>query len=161
MKKKIKLEQLYLFFWFFPILLLPFTWVNAVVQGAEILGLIHGTGIVVSKNFPILTLFYFLVSMSLILTNKFMNSYNWHLIHFSCMLVFTSFFSILPRIIVGPNGLSESGLKDTGETSMYFLTIIPSFYLAILSFLLAVIFYSIAKLRIEEKLSGEVNKLVQ
>ena len=71
MKKKIKLEQLYLFFWFFPILLLPFTWVNAVVQGAEILGLIHGTGIVVSKNFPILTLFYFLVSMSLILTNKF------------------------------------------------------------------------------------------
>ena len=51
MKKKIKLEQLYLFFWFFPILLLPFTWVNAVVQGAEILGLIHGTGIVVSKNF--------------------------------------------------------------------------------------------------------------
>ena len=39
MRRKAVIDRLYLFFGF-PIVLLPFTWVNAVVQGAEILGLI-------------------------------------------------------------------------------------------------------------------------
>lgn len=151
MKKKVKLEYLYLFFWFFPIFLLPFTWVNAIVQGAEILGLIRGTGIVVIKNFPILTMIYFLVSVSLLLTHKFVHSYNWQLLHFIFMLVFTSIFSVLPRIIIGPNGLSESGIKDTQYTTMYLLTIKPSFYLAIVSFFLAVGFYFATKVRIKEE----------
>ncbi|HDL0728835.1 TPA: hypothetical protein PWR86_002942, partial [Enterococcus faecium] len=51
MRRKAVIDRLYLFFWFFPIVLLPFTWVNAVVQGAEILGLIQGSGFVVSRNF--------------------------------------------------------------------------------------------------------------
>ncbi|MGC5823990.1 hypothetical protein J8M84_14865 [Enterococcus faecium] len=54
MRRKAVIDRLYLFFWFFPIVLLPFTWVNAVVQGAEILGLIQGSGFVVSRNFPAL-----------------------------------------------------------------------------------------------------------
>ncbi|MBE6171773.1 hypothetical protein [Enterococcus mundtii] len=142
MKKRIKLEQLYLFLWFFPIFLLPFTWVNAVVQGAEILGIINGSGFIISKNFPTLTLFYFLISVNLIVSKTFIKKYNWHLIQFSSMLVFTSYFSILPRIIIGPNGLSESGLKDTSYSAMYFLTIKPCFYIAIVSFALAVgLFY--------------------
>ena len=57
-RKIIKVERLYLFFGF-PNFLGTFTWVNAVVQGAEILGLIQGSGFVVSKNFPLLTMFYF------------------------------------------------------------------------------------------------------
>ena len=147
MRKIIKVERLYLFFWFFPIFLAPFTWVNAVVQGAEILGLIQGSGFVVSKNFPLLTMFYFLISVSLLLSNKFIKAYNWHMLHFSCMLVFASFFSMLPRIIVGPNGLSESGLKDSAYSAMYFLTIKPSFYLAILSFFLVAFFYFYTEVR--------------
>ncbi len=156
MEKKRKIEQLYLFFWFFPIFLLPFTWVNAVVQGAEILGLIHGSGIVVSKNFPLLTMFYFLISVSLLLSNKFIDTYNWRIVHFSCMLVFASFFSMLPRIIIGPNGLSESGLKDSFYSSMYLITIKPSFYLAILSFLLAVFFYFYTEIRTRKMISERI-----
>ncbi|MEY8445175.1 hypothetical protein [Enterococcus ratti] len=156
MKKKKRLEQMYLFFWFFPIFLLPFTWVNAVVQGAEVLGLVHGTGVVVLKNFPILTMFYFIISIGLVLTNKFINSYNWYLVHFSCMLIFTSFFSVLPRIIIGPNGLSESGLKDTIYSSMYFLTIKPGFYLAIFSFVLAIVFYFFSKIKINDEIVREI-----
>lgn len=57
MRRKAVIDRLYLFFWFFPIVLLPFTWVNAVVQGAEILGLIQGSGFVVCRNFPALTIF--------------------------------------------------------------------------------------------------------
>lgn len=36
MRRKAVIDRLYLFFWFFPIVLLPFTWVNAVVQGGDI-----------------------------------------------------------------------------------------------------------------------------
>ncbi|BDP74217.1 hypothetical protein EfmAA96_20020 [Enterococcus faecium] len=40
-KKNSNRSALFIFL-VFPIVLLPFTWVNAVVQGAEILGLIQG-----------------------------------------------------------------------------------------------------------------------
>ncbi|MGM9904060.1 hypothetical protein A5844_000711 [Enterococcus sp. 10A9_DIV0425] len=149
MKERIKIEQVYLFFWFFPIFLLPFTWVNAVVQGAEILGLINGSGLIISRNFPVLTIFYFLISVSLLFSKIFIHNFNWHLIQFSCMLIFTSIFSILPRIIIGPNGLSESGLKDTAYSSMYFLTIKPCFYIAIISFVCSVCLFFYSELRLK------------
>ncbi|WP_165003415.1 MULTISPECIES: hypothetical protein [unclassified Enterococcus] len=151
MRKKRIIERIYLFFWFFPILLLPFTWVNAVVQGAEILGLIQGSGIVVSRNFPILTMSYLLISVALLLPKSLIDHYNWRLLSFSCMLMFTSLFAMLPRLIIGPNGLSESGLKDTAYTSMYFLTIKPSFYLVIASFILAVLFYFFFQIWVKEE----------
>ncbi len=107
MRRKAVIDRLYLFFWFFPIVLLPFTWVNAVVQGAEILGLIQGSGFVVSRNFPALIVFYLVISVGLLLPKSLINHYNWQLLYFSCLLVFTSMFSLLPRLIIGPNGLSE------------------------------------------------------
>lgn len=136
MRRKAVIDRLYLFL-VFPIVLLPFTWVNAVVQGAEILGLIQGSGFVVSRNFPALTVFYLVISVGLLLPKSLINHYNWQLLYFSCLLVFTSMFSLLPRLIIGPNGLSESGLKDSAYSSMYFLTIKPWFYLVIASFILA------------------------
>ena len=97
MRRKAVIDRLYLFFWFFPIVLLPFTWVNAVVQGAEILGLIQGSGFVVSRNFPALTVFYLVISVGLLLPKSLINHYNWQLLYFSCLLIFTSMFSLLPR----------------------------------------------------------------
>lgn len=76
MRRKAVIDRLYLFFWFFPIVLLPFTWVNAVVQGAEILGLIQGSGLVVSRNFPALTVFYLVISVGLLLPKSLINHYN-------------------------------------------------------------------------------------
>ena len=154
MRRKAVIDRLYLFFWFFPIVLLPFTWVNAVVQGAEILGLIQGSGFVVSRNFPALTVFYLVISVVLLLPKSLINHYNWQLLYFSCLLVFTSMFSLLPRLIIGPNGLSESGLKDSAYTSMYFLTIKPWFYLVIASFILATFFYFWTEIRIKITIDG-------
>nr|AFC63971.1 hypothetical protein EFAU004_01887 [Enterococcus faecium Aus0004] len=143
-------------FWFFPIVLLPFTWVNAVVQGAEILGLIQGSGFVVSRNFPALIVFYLVISVGLLLPKSLINHYNWQLLYFSCLLVFTSTFSLLPRLIIGPNGLSESGLKDLAYSSMYFLTIKPWFYLVIASFILATFFYFWTEIRIKSERSVSI-----
>lgn len=143
-------------FWFFPIVLLPFTWVNAVVQGAEILGLIQGSGFVVSRNFPALIVFYLVISVGLLLPKSLINHYNWQLLYFSCLLVFTSMFSLLPRLIIGPNGLSESGLKDSAYSSMYFLTIKPWFYLVIASFILATFFYFWTEIRIKSERSVSI-----
>ncbi len=156
MRRKAVIDRLYLFFWFFPIVLLPFTWVNAVVQGAEILGLIQGSGFVVSRNFPALIVFYLVISVGLLLPKSLINHYNWQLLYFSCLLVFTSMFSLLPRLIIGPNGLSESGLKDLAYSSMYFLTIKPWFYLVIASFILATFFYFWTEIRIKSERSVSI-----
>ncbi|EME8111192.1 hypothetical protein [Enterococcus faecium] len=156
MRRKAVIDRLYLFFWFFPIVLLPFTWVNAVVQGAEILGLIQGSGFVVSRNFPALTVFYLVISVGLLLPKSLINHYNWQLLYFSCLLIFTSMFSLLPRMIIGPNGLSESGLKDSAYPSMYFLTIKPCFYLVIVSFILATFFYFWSEIRIKSERSVSI-----
>ena len=152
MRQKIMGRRSYLFFWFFPLLLLPFTWVNAIVQGAEVLGLIQGSGFLVARNFPTLTIFYLLVSVSLLIPRSLINNYNWKLIYFSCMLIFTSMFALLPRMIIGPTGLSQSGLKDLSDYSaMYFLTIRPLFYLAAASFIVSVIMYLFAELRRQDR----------
>lgn len=156
MRRKTVIDRLYFFFWFFPIVLLPFTWVNAVVQGAEILGLIQGSGFVVSRNFPALIVFYLVISVGLLLPKSLINHYNWQLLYFSCLLVFTSMFSLLPRLIIGPNGLSESGLKDSAYSSMYFLTIKPWFYLVIASFILATFFYFWTEIRIKSERSVSI-----
>ncbi len=144
MRRKTVIDRLYLFFWFFPIVLLPFTWVNAVVQGAEILGLIQGSGFVVSRNFPALIVFYLVISVGLLLPKSLINHYNWQLL------------SLLPRLIIGPNGLSESGLKDSAYSSMYFLTIKPWFYLVIASFILATFFYFWTEIRIKSERSVSI-----
>ncbi len=126
------------------------------VQGAEILGLIQGSGLVVSRNFPALTVFYLVISVGLLLPKSLINHYNWQLLYFSCLLVFTSMFSLLPRLIIGPNGLSESGLKDSAYSSMYFLTIKPWFYLVIASFILATFFYFWTEIRIKSERSVSI-----
>ncbi|BDP77832.1 hypothetical protein EfmAA242_20600 [Enterococcus faecium] len=66
------------------------------------------------------------------------------------------FLSLLPRLIIGPNGLSESGLKDSAYSSMYFLTIKPWFYLVIASFILATFFYFWTEIRIKSERSVSI-----
>lgn len=100
MRRKAVIDRLYLFFGF-SYRFATFTWVNAVVQGAEILGLIQGSGFVVSRNFPALIVFYLVISVGLLLPKSLINHYNWQLLYFSCLLVFTSTFSLLPRLIIG------------------------------------------------------------
>ncbi|HFM7062799.1 TPA: hypothetical protein ACG9XK_003002 [Enterococcus faecium] len=90
MRRKAVIDRLYLFFWFFPIVLLPFTWVNAVVQGAEILGLIQGSGLVVSRNFPALTVFYW-----------FYNILCWWKIESDFLLTLFSSFQLKKRLTFG------------------------------------------------------------
>ncbi|HDL2462635.1 TPA: hypothetical protein PW114_003059, partial [Enterococcus faecium] len=91
-----------------------------------------------------------------LLPKSLINHYNWQLLYFSCLLVFTSMFSLLPRLIIGPNGLSESGLKDLAYSSMYFLTIKPWFYLVIASFILATFFYFWTEIRIKSERSVSI-----
>ncbi len=112
--------------------------------------------IVVSRNFPALIVFYLVISVGLLLPKSLINHYNWQLLYFSCLLVFTSMFSLLPRLIIGPNGLSESGLKDLAYSSMYFLTIKPWFYLVIASFILATFFYFWTEIRIKSERSVSI-----
>ena len=92
MRRKAVIDRLYLFFWFFPIVLLPFTWVNAVVQGAEILGLIQGSGFVVSRNFPALIVFYLVISVGLLLPKSLINHYNWQLLYFLLISIYIYVF---------------------------------------------------------------------
>ncbi|MGG5358820.1 MULTISPECIES: hypothetical protein [unclassified Enterococcus] len=151
MRSKLVNSRTYLLFWFIPILLLPFTWVNAVVQDAEVLGTIHGNGLLLVQNFPTLSFFYLFISISLLIPNTFIRTDNWKLLCFSCMLIYLSILAMLPRIIIGPTGLSESGLRDSSNyLSMYLITIRPPFYLAILATFFSVVLYFIANVKCQD-----------
>ncbi|MFV0560528.1 MAG: hypothetical protein ACK5NA_07410 [Enterococcus sp.] len=145
MERKKLYSYLFLLCWLVPLVLLPFSWVNAVVQDAEVLGTIHGTGFVVLSNFPFLIFSYITLSSALLVSKVFPSAPNIKLFFLIFLVGFAVTVLLLPRMIIGPTGLSTSGLRDgAAYEEMYLITIKPIFYLVIASIQASVWFYFLA-----------------
>jgi hypothetical protein len=144
LKKIMHYRNVFLIFWLFPIFLLPFRWLSAVVKDAEILGAINGTGWLVLKNFPVIGWLYFLLTVALVWLHFSRVKEVVAPLYFACLVSFTTGIVLLPRIILGPTGLSQSGLFDSqAYYSLYVIALKPAFYLVVSSLLLTVITFFI------------------
>ncbi|KAF1297584.1 hypothetical protein BAU15_07685 [Enterococcus sp. JM4C] len=152
MKKIIHYRNIFLIFWLIPIALLPFRWLSAVVKDAEILGSIQGTGWLVLKNFPVLGWLYFLLTVALVWLYFSRVKRVLAPIYLSCLACFTTGVALLPRMILGPTGLSQSGLFDSqAYYSLYFIAIKPAYYLAVGSLVLAIITFFVFHILLEKE----------
>ncbi|MGM0124925.1 hypothetical protein IGI37_002319 [Enterococcus sp. AZ194] len=144
MKKVIHYKNIFLVFWLLPIVLLPFRWLSAVVKDAEILGSVQGTGWLILKNFPALGWLYFLLTVFLVWYHFSRVKRVLAPIYLCCLACFTTGIALMPRMILGPTGLSQSGLFDSqAYYSLYFIAIKPIFYVVVLSFILTIITFFI------------------
>ncbi|GCF92177.1 hypothetical protein NRIC_00680 [Enterococcus florum] len=141
---KNKLTYVYLLFWLSPLLTSPFLWFGATVEDIGIFRPIRGNGILVAKNFSTLAIFYFLLTLAMVLFEYTRRSRFVKIVILSLQIVFLSFFFMIPRIILGPTGLSPSGLSDVDfYRETYWISVQPAYVIALLGLVLSVSFYFI------------------
>lgn len=140
MKKN--LSRLYLVFWLVPAIVSPFQWFSSIVQDVDIFRPIDGTGILVARNFGTLAILYFLLLAGMLVSEFFKKNYILRVVIIAFQMMFSTIFSMLPRIIIGPTGLSRSGMSDV---DFYFrallLSIEPGYIIALLSLVISVGLY--------------------
>lgn len=140
MKKN--LSRLYLVFWLVPAIVSPFQWFSSIVQDVDIFRPTDGTGILVARNFGTLAILYFLLLVGMLFSEFFKKNYIIQVVIIAFQIMFSTIFSMLPRMIIGPTGLSRSGMSDV---DFYFrallLSIEPSYIIALLSLVISVGLY--------------------
>ncbi|MGM0213244.1 hypothetical protein [Enterococcus sp. AZ109] len=140
MKKK--LSRLYLLFWLVPFVVSPLQWFSSTVQEVDIFRPVNGTGILVAKNFGTLTILYFLLLITMVVFEFSRKHPLVCVAIISLQIMFTTIFFMLPRIIIGPTGLSQSGMSDVDfYLRALLLSIEPSYMVALISLIISVGFY--------------------
>lgn len=136
------LSRCYWLFWLLPIILLPFPWVKAVVDEVEVLQPIDGTGFLVAKNFSTSALMYVIFTLGMLLAEFSRKSLNIKIVILVIQTFTLAVFSTLPRIILGPTGLTKTGFQNLDfYTSAYLLAVRPAYTISLVSLLLAVLSY--------------------
>ncbi|EOH96288.1 hypothetical protein [Enterococcus pallens] len=136
------LSRLYLVFWLVPAIVSPFQWFSSVVQDVEIFRPIDGSGILVARNFGTLTILYFLLLAGMLVSEFFKKNYILQVVIIAFQIMFSTIFSMLPRIIIGPTGLSQSGMSDVDfYLRALLLSIEPGYMIALLSLVISVGWY--------------------
>ncbi|MEO1771002.1 hypothetical protein [Candidatus Enterococcus ferrettii] len=140
MKKN--LSRLYLLFWLVPLVVSPFQWFSSIVQDVEIFRPIDGTGILVAKNFGTLAVFYFLLLAAMLVSEFFQKNDVLQVVIIGLQIMFSTIFFMLPRIIIGPTGLAQSGMSDVDfYLKALLLSIEPSYMIALFSLVISVFLY--------------------
>ncbi|MGG5315784.1 hypothetical protein [Enterococcus sp. AZ072] len=140
MKKN--LSRLYLLFWLVPLVVSPFQWFSSIVQDVEIFRPIDGTGILVAKNFGTLAVFYFLLLAAMLVSEFFQKNDVLQVVIIGLQIMFSTIFFMLPRIIIGPTGLAQSGMSDVDfYLKALLLSIEPSYMIALFSLVISVVLY--------------------
>lgn len=106
------LSKIYWVFWLLPILFLPSVWISATAIDTGSLTAIEGTGFIVMKNYSELGLFYFFCTLALLLEGASRGLRSIKVLVFGMLICFGTFMLCLPRMIIGPVGLSHSGIYD-------------------------------------------------
>lgn len=137
MKKQ--LSRLYLLFWLVPLVVSPLQWFSSTVQEVDIFRPVDGTGILVAKNFGTLTILYFLI-LATMLVFEFSRKHPLVCVAIiSLQIMFTTIFFMLPRIIIGPTGLSQTGMSDVDfYLRAVLLSIEPSYVISLISLIVSV-----------------------
>lgn len=135
-------QKSYWFFWLLPIATLPFPWIKALVDEVGALHPVDGTGFLVMKNFATLALWYVIFTLGMLLGEFARKKWNIKLVILSIQIFFTTVFSSLPRMILGPTGLTKTGFQNLDfYTSAYFLAVKPAYGISLLSLILAIFLY--------------------
>lgn len=106
------LSKIYWFFWLLPVLFLPCVWISATAIDIGVLATIEGTGVIVLKNFSELAFFYVVCTLALLLEGLSRGLQSVKILVFGLLVCFSTFILCLPRMIIGPVGLSRNGIYD-------------------------------------------------